>query len=105
MPACTPDRGNRTPTLRPASCDLTTLMGANVATMPAPRPLATKRRVTPGVLGCLLRFMRFLLGGASVCLGSPEYTSFACRASCRRGDVPRPNLPHTRRGRPRQHVA
>src|SRR5262245_911274 len=62
MPACTPDRGNRTPTLSPPSCDLTTLTGAKLATMPAPRPLATKRRVTPFLLACVLRLMRFLLG-------------------------------------------
>src|SRR4029453_19040660 len=85
MPACTPDLGNRTPTLRPAPCDLAMLKGATVATMPAPRPLATLRRVTPLTLACVLGLMRFLLRCGRVVLGLPEYKSFARRASCSPG--------------------
>src|SRR5262245_13044908 len=81
MPACTPDRGNRTPTLRAAPCELAMLKGVTVATMPAPRPLATLRRVTPLTVACVFRLMRSSRC-ASVLLGLPEYRSFARRASC-----------------------
>src|SRR5262245_32140423 len=99
MPACTPERGNSTPTLRPDPCDLPILKGATVARMPAPRPPATLRRVTPQTLACVLRLMRVLLRCASVCLGLLKYTSFARRASCPPGrraaaGQPRPPPPH-----------
>src|SRR5262245_57081897 len=81
MPACTPDRGNRTPTLRAAPCELAMLKGVTVARMPAPRPLATLRRVTPLTVACVFRLMRSSRC-ASVLLGLPEYRSFARRASC-----------------------
>src|SRR4029450_7485633 len=101
MPACTPDLGNRTPTLRPAPCDLAMLKGATVATMPAPRPLATLRRVTPLTLACVLGLMRFLLRCGRVVLGLPEYKSFARRASCPPGRRAAASHPCTlaRRGR------
>src|SRR6185295_16060208 len=98
MPACTPDRGNSTPTLRPAPCDLAMLKGATVATMPAPRPLLTLRRVTPLILACVLRLMRFLLPCASGVLGLPEYMSFARRASCPPGRRAAASHPRTRPG-------
>src|SRR4029453_15650287 len=82
MPACTPDLGNRTPTLRPAPCDLALLKGAPGETSAAPRPLGTLRRVTPLTLACVLGLMRFLLRCGRVVLGLPEYKSFARRASC-----------------------
>src|SRR5262245_30800437 len=106
MPACTPERGNSTPTLRPDACDLAILKGASVATMPAPRPLATLRRVTPRTLACLLRLMRFLLRGASVCLGLLKYTSFARRASCPAGRRAAAGQPHAAgRDRPGTSIA
>src|SRR6478752_7894586 len=82
MPACTPDRGSNTPTFRPAACDLAMLQGATLATMPAPRPLATLRRVTPLDLACVLRLIRFLLLLSKATFCCPrEYMSFALVAS------------------------